>query len=728
MSIESWLAAQRLSIPWTGRAGWPPSPARSGPPEPAGQSRLPGGANTSHEFPARSELLIMLRPGNEPPRDRPKVLAVGRIAAHPFLAAFFPDATVVSRRRRGERIDRVCVQAGDPAVENARRLAAGARAVLTLMEEGPVRSVGDETSGAPSVSMILDPRRRLELLLADLSWLTPELRARAAALMDVMAREGLARCNAGRDPTPELHAAAGRSLVLIVDLFDEEDMLGGPAPPPGSHGDLIRRARLEHPEACLALVRSGPATGLSVEDARLADLILEGPVDSAPLIRRADAVYAAGGYLALEAIVHGQTVTCAGAPAFGGLGLTRDLPPATMRHSLDRESLFAAIYLLLPRYADPHTGMPCTAEVAFERVAAFRRHARRVAGDWIGLNIAPAKDRVLADFLAGPRSTFLPRPPTLSTLPDDARLAVWSSSPGRRRHSAEAERPRSVVRFEDGFIRSVGLGAAFHQAGSIVLDSRGIHYDHRRPSDLDLLIEQATGDPALLRRARDLAARIVALGLTKYNMPRSSLPNLPAPTGKRVVLAAGQVANDASVLSGGGGMDVATFLRRVRTAEPDAHIIFRPHPDVLAGLRPGEHVGLEGGLANQIARGGDIVEWLDRADSVHVLTSLTGFEALLRGKPVTTHGWPFFAGRGLTRDLGPAPAPDRPQVSLDALTAGALMLYPLYVHPVSRLPCSPEVFVDSLAEQRNAGNDAGSGGRYLRVLRQMLWRRPAGLY
>ena len=37
------------------------------------------------------------------------------------------------------------------------------------------------------------------------------------------------------------------------------------------------------------------------------------------------------------------------------------------------------------------------------------------------------------------------------------------------------------------------------------------------------------------------------------------------------------------------------------------------------------------------------------------MTSLAGFEALLRGRPVTTYGMPFYAGWGLTRDLGMAP-------------------------------------------------------------------------
>jgi capsular polysaccharide export protein len=44
------------------------------------------------------------------------------------------------------------------------------------------------------------------------------------------------------------------------------------------------------------------------------------------------------------------------------------------------------------------------------------------------------------------------------------------------------------------------------------------------------------------------------------------------------------------------------------------------------------------------------------ADELHVNSSLAGFEALLRGKPVTVHGVPFYAGWGLTTDRGPVPA------------------------------------------------------------------------
>jgi capsular polysaccharide export protein len=82
------------------------------------------------------------------------------------------------------------------------------------------------------------------------------------------------------------------------------------------------------------------------------------------------------------------------------------------------------------------------------------------------------------------------------------------------------------------------------------------------------------------------------------------------------------------------------------------------------------------------------------------LTSLTGFEALLRDCEVVTHGYPFYAGWGLTHDL--APPIDRRQartVSRAELVAAALILYPRYLDPVTKLPCPPEVLIERLAAQ-----------------------------
>lgn len=74
-----------------------------------------------------------------------------------------------------------------------------------------------------------------------------------------------------------------------------------------------------------------------------------------------------------------------------------------------------------------------------------------------------------------------------------------------------------------------------------------------------------------------------------------------------------------------------------------------------------------------------------------------GFEALLRGLPVTTLGAPFYAGWGLTRDLGPVPARRTARPSLAALVHACLIAYPRYRDPVTGLPCPVEVALERLA-------------------------------
>jgi len=128
-----------------------------------------------------------------------------------------------------------------------------------------------------------------------------------------------------------------------------------------------------------------------------------------------------------------------------------------------------------------------------------------------------------------------------------------------------------------------------------------------------------------------------------------------------------------------------TYWRQVRADNPNAYLIYKEHPDVVAGNRAGKWP--EAALrefADEVVYKVDIVSCLEATDEVHTLTSLTGFEALLRGMPVSVYGLPFYGGWGLTRDRRPYPRPRR-SLQLDELIAGALLLYPLYLDPISRL-------------------------------------------
>ena len=108
------------------------------------------------------------------------------------------------------------------------------------------------------------------------------------------------------------------------------------------------------------------------------------------------------------------------------------------------------------------------------------------------------------------------------------------------------------------------------------------------------------------------------------------------------------------------------------------------------------------------------------------MTSLMGFEALLRGVPVTTTGAPFYAGWGLSTDLGPVPTRRSARPGLAGLVHATLIEYPRYVDPRNAAPCPVEVVVERLAS-----GDIAHPGRLNRAVSRLqgvfasqarLWR------
>jgi capsular polysaccharide export protein len=260
-----------------------------------------------------------------------------------------------------------------------------------------------------------------------------------------------------------------------------------------------------------------------------------------------------------------------------------------------------------------------------------------------------------------------------------------------------------VIRVEDGFLRSVGLGADLVRPLSLAFDGSGIYFDSTAPSDLEDLLQNASFSEALLARAARLRERVVTSGLTKYNV--GSAPSWARPkSASRVVLVPGQVESDASIAFGAPSIRRnVDLLRAVREANADAHVIYKPHPDVLAGLRAaGEDEGRTGALCNERILDQPMAALLREVDEVHTLTSLTGFEALLRHKKVVCYGQPFYAGWGLTTDVVPPPERRTRRLTLDMLVAAALILYPTYVSAKTNARTTPEVILDELTEANDA--------------------------
>ena len=312
------------------------------------------------------------------------------------------------------------------------------------------------------------------------------------------------------------------------------------------------------------------------------------------------------------------------------------------------------------------------------------------------------KRRRIADFLATPMGKPVFRRSVAAAIEAAERrggtIAVWATREPQGLAAAAASRRIPLVRIEDGFLRSVGLGSDFLPGASIVLDEAGIYFEPSQESDLERLLRGGEFDATLLARARRLIDRIVTGGITKYNL-REHGPRIEWPRGRRRILVPGQVEDDLSVRLGGddvrGNLDL---LARVRVANPGAFIVYKPHPDVVAGHRKGAvSAAAARRYADAITRRGSIAGLLGEIDELHTLTSLSGFEALLRRVPVTVYGRPFYAGWGLTRDVTPWDRGRR--LMLEELAAGALILYPRYLDPVTRKLCDPETLIDRF-EQR----------------------------
>ncbi|MFL5258124.1 MAG: capsular polysaccharide biosynthesis protein [Hyphomicrobiales bacterium] len=608
-----------------------------------------------------------------------------------------------------------------PTAARARRYAATHAKPYIAFEDGFLRSVRPGPGTRP-LSIIMDRTgiyydarspSDLETLLAETEFTAQEL-ATARELMGVLRSERLSKYN---DAPLEKGPTTGARILVIDQTHGDASVAGGLADGE-TFGTMIAAARKENPGGRIAAklhpeTVTGAKRGYLLDHARRLGVdLIDGPVNPWALIEEAERVYTVSSQLGFEALLAGRKVTCFGVPFYSGWGLTDDrlsVPRRGRARSL--VDVTAAAYLRYMRYFDPWTRRPTDPLTAVDQLKFLRDRYAANRDPMIAYGIAGWKRRRIAILLEGPHG----RPRFVATARDALKLAKARSAgvvSWGRTANRDAERFRNegirLTTIEDGFIRSAGLGAAFAQSLSFAFDENGIYYDPSRPSDLEELLSGIELTPELRARARALRRTILDLGLTKYNIRAG--PTLRYPDDRELLLVPGQVVDDEAIRLGGppsyraedvveGGMNLA-LLREARRRNPDAFIVYKPHPDV-------ERLGRLGAIppkrakdyADDIADHAPIAALLDRASRVETLTSLAGFEALLRGKRVTAHGQPFYAGWGLTEDIHPPPRRQR-RLDLDELVAGALILYPRYYDPVSRLPCPVETAVERISAER----------------------------
>lgn len=598
---------------------------------------------------------------------------------------------------------------------------------LIRLEDPFLRSLRPGRSGDAPMGLMIDPLgvhfdssrpSALEEILARDALDDSNILSQARDGIDRIRALDLSKYNI-HDPTAELPAPG---YVLVVDQTRGDASIAHSGATAARFAEMLATARLEHPGARI-LVKTHPETLLghrpghfSAADAEL----VTAPVSPRRLLDGAIAVYCVSSQMGFEAILAGHRPVVFGQPFYAGWGLSDDRFPLPRRgRRLTRTQLFAGAMILAPTWVTPCLDRICTLEEVIDQLEAETRAHREDRGGYVAGGMRLWKRRHLQEFFGRPTPLRFVKTPE---------QAVAIAAKTGRKPLVWAGNPLPAVSVEDGFLRSRGLGAALVPPLSLVRDETGIYYDPTRPSALEALVRA----PFSAARAERLVAALTELRLTKYNLG-GGVPELPE--GHRI-LVPGQVEDDASIRLGCGAVRTnVELVRAVRAAHPGAILVYKPHPDVEAGLRPGALPDAmpPGAAPDVIAAHADPLALIAACDEVWTLTSLLGFEALLRGKPVTTLGAPFYAGWGLTRDLGPVPERRRrardghplPRVGLMQLAHAALIAYPRYVDPVTRRPCPPEVALLRLAEGRTA---QGPGLRILAKLqgalasRAHLWR------
>ncbi|WP_027967635.1 capsular polysaccharide biosynthesis protein [Halomonas halocynthiae] len=290
----------------------------------------------------------------------------------------------------------------------------------------------------------------------------------------------------------------------------------------------------------------------------------------------------------------------------------------------------------------------------------------------------------------------------------------WGRKPTSRKARQQAKRrDLPYIALEDGFLRSWGLGVSGYQPHSLVVDTVGIYYDATRPSELEQVISSATFSTQELERAKNCMALLRHYRLSKYNhAPERPLPHSPRPQ----VLVVDQTAGDASIKYG--LADAERFQQMLDAAleqHPDADILVKIHPDVVSGHKQGHLLKAARMHPRCQLIAEDISPWslFDAVDSVHVVTSQLGFEALLAGCQVVCHGMPFYAGWGLTQDHVSC---SRRGVTrrLDEVFAATYLRYCRYANPYTGRASSLEATIDLISDQKRrytqlAGNWLGVG-------------------
>ncbi|ADN74651.1 Capsule polysaccharide biosynthesis protein [Ferrimonas balearica DSM 9799] len=587
------------------------------------------------------------------------------------------------------------------------------------LEDGFIGYTGHPAKGGHSLSVVVDKQgiyydasqpSELEQHIVD-AGRDSALCERAHNLIARIRQYGITKYNVYPDfnsqtqlPSDLKQQLDGRPYVLLVDQVAGDLSIAAAQASEADFLDMVAAARQRYPDAAL-VVRTHPDTRLGKKSGVLARLARHPALQSViwvkqachphALIHHCLALFTVSSQMGFEGLILDKPVHCFGQPFYAGWGLTDDAKPHDRRAALHRAGitlpqLVAAALILYPRYVNPITGQRCEVEEIIELLALQQRPEPQYQTLYLA-GFSLWKRAFIGKFCGhlAHNIRFVSKPP--KQLGHNDKLLVW----GQR-----FTEQQDAIRVEDGFVRSSGLGSNLCRPASLVVDQRGIYFNAQQNNDLRHLLNHLMVSEADQARGAALIHKLVSADINKYNLISQNRYQPSAEHPLRL-LVVGQVDGDASITT---GSPVVTsneaLLWAVRKAYPEAHILYKAHPDVVAGNREGQisQACYDACVDEQVAEYG-LNQLYPHIHQLHTMTSLAGFEALLRGIHVVTWGQPFYAGWGLTEDRNPAHDRNR-QRTLEELVYIAIAAYPSYVDWATGLFTTPEWLIDLLANNK----------------------------
>ena len=565
---------------------------------------------------------------------------------------------------------------------------------LICLEDGFIRSIGLGKDNYPPLSIVYDKAGIYfdATQASDLEGLIEHSESeddnqRAEALIETIISSEITKYNLNFQKI-DLEKFQGQTNILVIDqTFGDQSIACAGASQARFH-KMLDVAISTHPDAKIWLkVHPDVIGGKAKGHFHLSDLkqypqveLFADHVNPIALLKQMDEVYVVSSQMGFEALLCGKKVHCFGVPWYAGWGVTDDqyapLSILAERRKISRSiaHLFSSAYLRYARYISPVTGKRCELEDVLELFKVNVTAQKELPNRLVAYGFSRWKKRFLPQYLHFPNLSLHFK--SLNKPNRDQQVIAW----GKKARQLKDDGFQSVTTVEDGFIRSSGLGANLIRPYSLVLDDIGIYYDATQPSRLELILNQIHLNQHQVERSEKLIKQLIQLEISKYNIGERK--KLIRPQYDRVILVTGQVEDDESIRLG--SLDIKTnldLLKHVRDTNPHAYIIYKPHPDVHAGLRLGKIQDQDlKQYADAVELDASIVECFEIIDELHTMTSLSGFEALLRGKKVYCYGVPFYAGWGLTIDVE-ANTRRTKKLTLSELVYGVLIEYATYNLP-----------------------------------------------